>query len=357
MPISTNNGASIASNLSVYSFTPLTLKQATGSTTSNREFGDYVHVASVNNTFYGTFAGLGNVNSGGINTTGLIDPFVFTGSDTPGPDCTSECVNTFNGQNSGAPAMSFSYVLKGDVRGQIGTAVTANDPLVDAFAYVNQNFFGGKGLSTVGLSLDKNGNTVVTYSGSNPILDTYAFDYGGGPGAPDFGYEGTPGTPLVNVDQYWTYQKGNTAQLPNLSAACPAVEGTDVRCAVLYADVAFANQNDGGQWAECALPIGMNPNFLLTNTTLFDEQLFNVGIFLSDTLIPLDDLNLGDTPPPGAPGSQFTDLTRFDGLILAPGESLSTVPEPSTWAMMMLGFAGLGLAGYRQSRKNVSARA
>ncbi|HEX9170612.1 MAG TPA: PEPxxWA-CTERM sorting domain-containing protein [Roseiarcus sp.] len=28
-----------------------------------------------------------------------------------------------------------------------------------------------------------------------------------------------------------------------------------------------------------------------------------------------------------------------------------TVPEPSTWAMMMLGFAGIGFAGYRRSRK------
>ncbi|HEY5206149.1 MAG TPA: PEP-CTERM sorting domain-containing protein [Roseiarcus sp.] len=32
------------------------------------------------------------------------------------------------------------------------------------------------------------------------------------------------------------------------------------------------------------------------------------------------------------------------------GISLST-PEPSTWAMMVLGFAGLGFAGYRSSRK------
>jgi hypothetical protein len=31
----------------------------------------------------------------------------------------------------------------------------------------------------------------------------------------------------------------------------------------------------------------------------------------------------------------------------------TTVPEPSTWAMMLLGFAGLGFAGYR-SRKAVS---
>ena len=31
--------------------------------------------------------------------------------------------------------------------------------------------------------------------------------------------------------------------------------------------------------------------------------------------------------------------------------SISGVPEPSTWAMMLLGFAGLGFAGYRASRK------
>ena len=30
------------------------------------------------------------------------------------------------------------------------------------------------------------------------------------------------------------------------------------------------------------------------------------------------------------------------------------VPEPSTWAMMLLGFAGLGFAGYRTSRRAVS---
>ena len=30
------------------------------------------------------------------------------------------------------------------------------------------------------------------------------------------------------------------------------------------------------------------------------------------------------------------------------------VPEPSTWAMMLLGFAGLVLAGYRAARKTVA---
>jgi hypothetical protein len=35
----------------------------------------------------------------------------------------------------------------------------------------------------------------------------------------------------------------------------------------------------------------------------------------------------------------------------------SVVPEPSTWAMMLLGFAGLGFAGYRHARKTGPARA
>jgi hypothetical protein len=31
------------------------------------------------------------------------------------------------------------------------------------------------------------------------------------------------------------------------------------------------------------------------------------------------------------------------------------VPEPSTWAMMLVGFAGLGLVGWRAQRKSFTA--
>jgi hypothetical protein len=39
----------------------------------------------------------------------------------------------------------------------------------------------------------------------------------------------------------------------------------------------------------------------------------------------------------------------------AGGLSLTAAPEPSTWAMMMLGFAGLGFAAYRKARKTATA--
>jgi hypothetical protein len=39
----------------------------------------------------------------------------------------------------------------------------------------------------------------------------------------------------------------------------------------------------------------------------------------------------------------------------AGGLSLTAAPEPSTWAMMLVGFAGLGFAGYRKARKTAAA--
>jgi hypothetical protein len=54
----------------------------------------------------------------------------------------------------------------------------------------------------------------------------------------------------------------------------------------------------------------------------------------------------------------LTDVTRFhfDPTFLPPTDLAildlpTAVPEPSTWAMVLIGFAGLGFAGYRASRK------
>ena len=52
-----------------------------------------------------------------------------------------------------------------------------------------------------------------------------------------------------------------------------------------------------------------------------------------------------------------TDITHQGPFNAAFSLSGSVIPEPSTWAMMLLGFAGLGFAGYRQARKASAASA
>ena len=42
---------------------------------------------------------------------------------------------------------------------------------------------------------------------------------------------------------------------------------------------------------------------------------------------------------------------------LLDGVSMMAVPEPSTWAMMLIGFGGLGVAAYRSRRKAAAAAA
>jgi hypothetical protein len=49
----------------------------------------------------------------------------------------------------------------------------------------------------------------------------------------------------------------------------------------------------------------------------------------------------------GDPGSDNSNA--LDNIVLSTG----AVPEPSTWAMMILGFAGVGFMAYR--RKNAMA--
>jgi PEP-CTERM motif len=51
--------------------------------------------------------------------------------------------------------------------------------------------------------------------------------------------------------------------------------------------------------------------------------------------------NLGSSAP--------TVTATFDYRTVS--EHISTVPEPSTWAMMLTGFAGLGFAGYWRREK------
>jgi hypothetical protein len=59
-------------------------------------------------------------------------------------------------------------------------------------------------------------------------------------------------------------------------------------------------------------------------------------------------INLGALPLPGfRTGSLAFGISNTGQVV---GRSFLIAPEPSTWAMMLAGFAGLGLAGYRRAK-------
>ncbi len=76
-----------------------------------------------------------------------------------------------------------------------------------------------------------------------------------------------------------------------------------------------------------------------------------------------------DVSGPGVAGNYLAWFGTNDGFFLNNGvqpyasdqalqmEVLDAVPEPSTWAMMLVGFAGLGFAGHRSTQRGAGLRA
>ena len=65
--------------------------------------------------------------------------------------------------------------------------------------------------------------------------------------------------------------------------------------------------------------------------------------------------NIDNTQDPGFLVS-FMTPEKYGSVVFTTGSSdfefASRVPEPSTWAMLGMGFAGLALAGYKRSRRD-----
>jgi hypothetical protein len=85
-----------------------------------------------------------------------------------------------------------------------------------------------------------------------------------------------------------------------------------------------------------------------TSTTIpAGDLLLDRGLALADTALVVP-LSQDCTSPIGC--TLATNSANVSGTFSAGG----TIPEPSTWVMMVLGFAGLGFAGYRSSRSKMA---
>jgi hypothetical protein len=99
----------------------------------------------------------------------------------------------------------------------------------------------------------------------------------------------------------------------------------------------------------------INPDLLPGEQEVFSTYL--VGITGGDEYTPLYDFVWTSTYNPGTGGGiavsssypGFDDVSGGVGGISILSEGPVSTPEPSTWAMMLIGFVGLGYAGYRRT--------
>ena len=94
------------------------------------------------------------------------------------------------------------------------------------------------------------------------------------------------------------------------------------------------------------VPIGVNASI-----SVYSESIYGTGAPFD----PTQDSGSADgfIDPTFALTGQYANLYHIEGVPAEP--ATGAVPEPSTWAMILLGFAGLGCVGYRKARNGKAA--
>jgi hypothetical protein len=124
-----------------------------------------------------------------------------------------------------------------------------------------------------------------------------------------------------------------------------------------------ATSNDDGSWTVDAvtgevggLTIAGVTNFFVSDNLVFPAGLTQVSTrgfaFVTDSGVDVDIFSFfaqGSVPSGNAYGEE-TSVGFGVGTF-----AMSPVPEPSTWAMMTLGFAGLGFVAYRKAKAPAAA--
>jgi hypothetical protein len=103
----------------------------------------------------------------------------------------------------------------------------------------------------------------------------------------------------------------------------------------------------GGIFQGDSLCCGTGPT---GNGNLWDIESFDITSFLTPGVNNLN-IALG---PGTIPGDAIADIVAAIDLPAGAAPPTPGVPEPSTWAMMLVGFAGLGFMGWRGARRTAA---
>jgi hypothetical protein len=139
----------------------------------------------------------------------------------------------------------------------------------------------------------------------------------------------------------WEYAPGEVATWSQPSNPTPIVNGPDVFTAIgvnngtsnqgTFAFVVYDSLDADGGLAIAGLEITATGVQIYTGSEA--APIFSPGRYLVETV--------------GTGDEAFVVVTA----------ATPAVPEPSTWAMMLIGFAGLAYAGHRASRKSAAVAA
>jgi hypothetical protein len=208
-------------------------------------------------------------------------------------------------------------------------AVNQNGGTGSTTAAASSSFIGGDGTSYSLSSSADLGTGVLTLNSSTGISSASIWDTFTYTGLPAGGATITatltlPGTLTLSSDGIAWLEEGSQTDFADGNQLVNAVP--------------FYN-NTNGEY----LPTSISLPFTVTNgnTIIVFAEIQGSGDGLGGVA------DFGDPPmlnlelPAGA---NVTTVSAFDNF------TTPTVPEPSTWAMMLIGFAGLGFAGYRRAR-------